>query len=257
MSAGFTIHQGDALDLLLDMPSDSVDGIITDPPYSSGGMFRGDRAKKTGDKYVVDVGQEKRPDFFGDTRDQYSFGYWCSLWLSQCLRVAKEGALLAVFTDWRQLPIMTQVVQAGGWCWRGLVPWNKTEASRPVKGWFRSQCEYLVVAAKGKPALLDHMGRGDAPCLPGFFVCPVDREGVEHQTQKPVDLMRWLVQVTPPQATILDPFCGSGTTGVGAIMEGRSFVGFELSEHFAEVSRSRCAEAQSAGQQASLFGVPG
>jgi site-specific DNA-methyltransferase (adenine-specific) len=251
----FSIHQGESLAYLHSLPSESVDAIITDPPYSSGGMFRGDRTRATGDKYVVDQGQEKNADFHGDSRDQRGFAYWCALWMAECYRVAKDGALLACFIDWRQLPSLIDSVQAGGWVWRGIVPWNKTEATRPQKGWFRSQCEDLVVAAKGKPALLDQTGKTDAPALPGFFVCPVDRADAVHQTQKPVDLMRWLVQLTPPQGVVLDLFCGSGSTGVAALMEGRRFLGCELSPHYVEHARRRCAEAIPGGRQESLLGV--
>jgi site-specific DNA-methyltransferase (adenine-specific) len=192
-----SLYQGDSLAVLQSLPAGSVDAVITDPPYSSGGLFRGDRTIKTGDKYVIDQGQEKKADFHGDNRDQRAFAYWCALWMAECWRVAKDGAMLAVFTDWRQLPTMTDQVQAGGWVWRGIVPWNKTEATRPQKGWFRSQCEYLVVAAKGLPATYDQTGKGAYPALPGFYCCGVDRVDQVHQTQKPVDLMRWLMQLTP------------------------------------------------------------
>lgn len=245
-----TIHNGDALALLPKIPTESVDAIITDPPYSSGGMFRGDRTKATGDKYVIEQTgvEDQRQDFQGDSRDQRAFGYWCALWLGECHRIAKPGALLAVFCDWRQLPTMTDIIQAGGWVWRGIVPWNKTEASRPAKGWFRGQCEYILVAAKGVPA---RWADPTAPTLPGFFVCPVERENV-HQTQKPVDLMRWICTLTPPGGTVLDPFAGSGSTGVGAIMEGRQFIGIELSAHYCAHATRRIAEADPVGRQLTI-----
>jgi site-specific DNA-methyltransferase (adenine-specific) len=252
MADRFVIHHGDSLAVLRSLPDGSIDAVITDPPYSSGGMFRGDRTKDTGDKYVVDQGQDKKADFMGDNRDQRSFGYWCALWLSECHRAAKPGALLAVFCDWRQLPTMTDAVQSGGWVWRGIVPWNKTESTRPTKGWFRSQCEYLIVAAKGIPALYDHTGKSDAACLAGFFVCPVERDTV-HQTQKPVSVMRWLCGVIPKGGVVLDPFAGSGTTGVGALLEGRDFIGCELSEHYVAIARRRCAIAAQQGTEQSIF----
>lgn len=229
------IREGDALELLRALPDESIDAIITDPPYSSGGMFRGDRAKGTAAKYVMGGEDTKRADFQGDTRDGHGFAYWCALWLGQAFRAAKPGALCAVFCDWRQLATMTDVVQAGGWVFRGIVPWNKTEATRPQKGWFRSQCEYVIVGAKGKPALY---GKPEAPCLAGFFVCPVDRGNV-HQTQKPVAVMRWLAQIVPRGGLILDPFAGSGTTGVGAKLEGRRFLGFEAVPSYATIARER------------------
>lgn len=61
-----------------------------------------------------------------------------------------------------------------------------------------------------------------------------------HPTVKPIALMRWLVRlVCPPDGLVLDPFCGSGTTGAAAVLEGRRFVGLELDPHHAEVARAR------------------
>jgi site-specific DNA-methyltransferase (adenine-specific) len=64
-----------------------------------------------------------------------------------------------------------------------------------------------------------------------------------HPTVKPLDLMQWLCRlVTPKGGLILDPFCGSGSTGRAAIAEGFSFLGIELSEEYAEIARARIAE---------------
>jgi site-specific DNA-methyltransferase (adenine-specific) len=66
-----------------------------------------------------------------------------------------------------------------------------------------------------------------------------------HPTVKPVDLMRWLVRlVTPPNGLVLDPFCGSGTTGMACALEGFRFVGIELDEHHAEIARARIRYAE-------------
>jgi DNA modification methylase len=69
--------------------------------------------------------------------------------------------------------------------------------------------------------------------------------GNRHPTVKPTDLMRWLVRlVAPPGGTVLDPFMGSGSTGVAAIEEGNRFVGIELDPEHVETARKRCAAAQ-------------
>jgi DNA modification methylase len=65
-----------------------------------------------------------------------------------------------------------------------------------------------------------------------------------HPTVKPVSLMRWLVRlITPPGGVVLDPFTGSGSTGVAAVLEGARFIGCELSAEFAELARARIAHA--------------
>lgn len=66
-----------------------------------------------------------------------------------------------------------------------------------------------------------------------------------HPTVKPVSLMRWLARlVTPPGGIVLDPFMGSGTTGIAAVTEGFRFIGVEQSEEYAEIARKRIAYAQ-------------
>lgn len=65
-----------------------------------------------------------------------------------------------------------------------------------------------------------------------------------HPTVKPVDLMRWLVRlVTEPGQLVLDPFTGSGSTGVACVLEGRAFIGIELQPDYAEMARKRIAAA--------------
>lgn len=111
-----TIIRGEALDVLRSLPSESVAGVITDPPYSSGGQFRGDRAggQSATEKYIGDPSLYVH-DFGGDNRDQRGFLAWCALWMAEARRVTIPGGVIACFTDWRQLPTLTDSIQAGGW----------------------------------------------------------------------------------------------------------------------------------------------
>ena len=228
-----TLYGGDALAVLPSLPAASVDAVITDPPYSSGGMVRGDRAATSIDaKYVQSNGRHDLADFTGDNRDQRAYGYWCTLWLGECLRLAKPGAACLLFTDWRQLPVTTDALQAGGWVWRGIVPWAKPFA-RPHSGRFTAQCEYVVWGTAG-PRTIDLAD----PCLPGFYQAAPPRER-EHMAQKPLDVMRDLVKIAPAGGTVLDPFMGAGTTGIAAVIEGRNFIGAELTPRYQLVARER------------------
>lgn len=232
---GVTLFNGEALAVLQSLPTDSVDAVITDPPYSSGGQFRGDRAgSSTTEKYVQSGTFLKRADFSGDNRDQRGYAYWCALWLSECLRVAKVGAPICVFTDWRQLPVTTDAIQSGGWTWRGIVVWDKTEGARPQYGRFRQQCEYVVWGSNGPMAIND--GR---PCLPGVYRSMIRQDDKHHITGKPTDVMRGVVQIVAPGGVILDPFMGSGTTGRAAMDLGYGFIGIELEENNCEIAARR------------------
>lgn len=231
---GITLYAGDALRVLAELPDDSVDAIITDPPYSSGGMTRSDRIASTGDKYVGGDNPHRRPDFSGDNRDQRSFVLWATLWLGECLRVLKPGRAALVFSDWRQVPVMTDAIQIGGFVWRGLVSWDKV-TTRPRQG-FSAQAEFVVWGTKGPLDL------GHEVYLPGVIRQPFTHNERRHQTPKPVHLMEQLVAIVPRGGTVLDPFAGSGTTLVAAKRHGRNAIGVELDEGYRREIVARLGE---------------
>lgn len=229
-----TLYHDDALEILRQLPDASIDAVITDPPYSSGGQFRGDRTGSTGDKYTALGSRHHLPNFDGDSRDQRGYAYWCTLWMTQALRVTKPGGVLACSTDWRQLPTITDVIQAGGWIWRGILPWIKPDA-RPHFGRFRQSAEFIVWATRGpRPTVGD--------CLPGYWLETWPRTKV-HQTEKPLAVMRDLVKAAPAGGVVLDPFAGGGTTGVAALAEGRRFMGVEASGDYVRIAADRLAAA--------------
>lgn len=249
LGARWTVLEGEALATMLRIPDASVDATITDPPYSSGGFTRGDRMGSTTNKYVGELltgTQISRPDFAGDNRDQRGYLKWCVVWLDEALRITKPGGSLLMFTDWRQLPTTTDAVQAGGWVWRGIVPWDKGDGTRPRRGGFRSQAEYVVWATAG------HLRDDHDACLPGWLHTTTEAEPVagwihapvaqadkHHITGKPTELMRELAKIVRPGELIFDPFAGSGTTGVGALLEGRRFLGVEKMGSYAHIARQR------------------
>jgi len=79
------------------------------------------------------------------------------------------------------------------------------------------------------------------------------RDGRHHPTQKPVELMEWCVGFVPAKAIILDPFMGSGTTGVACVKLGRSFIGIEIDEGYFDIA---CRRIQDAVDRPDLFIAP-
>lgn len=234
--ANATMYNGEAYSLLRQLPSDSVNAILTDPPYSSGGMTMDSRQRPPADKYQNSDSQRIYPTFTGDNRDQRSFLVWATLWLTEAHRVAKPGASCLVFTDWRQLPTMTDALQAGGWIWRNILVWTKPN-SRPSLGDFRRQCEYLVVGTKGKFAPAHRQ------CLPGVFTHSVVTSARrKHLTEKPIPLLQELLAVVPEGGTVLDPFAGSATTGAACLATGRKFIGFEMTQEYFKIACERLQE---------------
>lgn len=226
--------KGDALSVLPTLEAGSFDALITDPPYSSGGLTAGARQKPPSKKYPQGGVPVLHADFAGDERDQRSHLRWMTMWLAECARLLKDGAPVCLFTDWRQLPLTTDALQCAGFTWRGITVWDKTEGVRPQLGRFRNQAEYVVWGSKGNMPL-----QRRAPVLPGVIREPVRKADKLHMTGKPTPLMRQLVRICEEGGRILDPFAGSGTTLVAAQQEGYRWVGVEMTDHYAQVARDR------------------
>lgn len=245
---GSEIIHGNCLDVLRQMPDASVDAIVADPPYSSGGASAAARQLDPAKKYMQKGQTKQWASFGGDTRDARSFLAWAVLWLTECYRVAKIGAPICVFTDWRQLPATTDAVQCADFTWRGIAVWDKTNGARRQMGRFSAQAEYVVWGSKGP--LPQHQ---DVGCLPGVFRVANPKKDKHHMTGKPTEVMRQIARICPAGGVILDPLAGSGSTGVGALLEGRRFIGIEREAHYHAVAQSRLADARDlAGAGAAL-----
>jgi site-specific DNA-methyltransferase (adenine-specific) len=238
--ASVTIYHGDALLALASLPAGAADLLLTDPPYSSGGMMRGDRQQDPKIKYVQNGSEnhDRLISFSGDSRDQMGWLFWVGAWLHGAQQVLGPGAISAFFCDWRQLAAAIHALQAGGVVWRGVVPWHKPNA-RPVQGRWSNMCEYLVWGTKG-PRALDVLG---PKAFPGMFtaIAPSGTER-EHITQKPLSLMQSLVEIVPSGGLVLDPFMGSGTTLIAAKTMGRRAIGVEIDEQNCEIAARRCSQ---------------
>lgn len=233
---------GNATAILPTLATASFDALITDPPYSSGGLHRGDKSLSTSKKYQSTSTRKKYPggDFPGDGLDQRSWIRWCTEWLTEARRVVRRGGYALVFIDWRQLPAMTDAFQMSGWTWRGINVWNKTASSRAAhKGYFRHQSEFVVWGTNGRCEKATHAGP-----FPGVYTHRVNPAEKLHITGKPIELMKELIQCTPPGSRILDPFCGSAMTIKAALQTGRKGLGIELSPECYEVARANLDSAE-------------
>ena len=226
---GITIYHGDAFDVLHEL--EGVGAVVTDPPYSSGGQFRGDRAQSTVTKYVRSDCATVRPEFSGDNRDQRSFLVWASMWLNAARRASVPGAPVAIFSDWRQLPTMTDAIQAAGYTWRNLATWWKPGA-RMQAGRFSASAEYVVYGSNGP---LDEIGQASPQ---NVFKCGIEREK-QHIAQKPESVLEWVLGIVPKGASVLDPFMGSGSTLSAARKMGSEAVGIDCDERSCELAANR------------------
>jgi len=235
----WTLYEGDCLEIMRQMERESVDAVITDPPYSSGGMFRGDKAKPPEKKYVNPVEVVNfHPTFTGDTMDQRAFFAWSVHWWTLARRLLKPGGFAAVFTDWRQLPITSDAFQAGGLIWRGIVVWDKGPAARPFPGRFRQQTEFIIWGSNGAMPVPEN------PTFPEGVIKASPFHGKQHIAGKPIAVMEHLMSILPKGAVILDPFAGSGTTLLAAENNGYNSIGIEIEPVYCDIIRRRMANRQ-------------
>lgn len=225
--ATWCVIHGDNAEALPTLPPKSVMHVITDPPYSehTHAKVRSGARMPDGFSRDVDLGFDALAE---GARE----------WLAeQFLRAASRWQL--VFADQESVALWMGAVKGAGadhvrigqWVKEGCTP--QFSGDRPANG-----CEPIEIAhAKGRKAW---NGGG----LPAVWKVPIvrgiDPERTEHTTQKPLALMSRLVELfTDPGDIILDPFCGSGTTGVAALRLGRRFIGIEKNAKYAAIARER------------------
>jgi site-specific DNA-methyltransferase (adenine-specific) len=156
--------------------------------------------------------------------------------------------MFCLFSDWRQLPALTDALQCAGIVWRGVAVWDKGNA-RPMPNRFRQQAEFICWGTNGRREA--DIKDKTTVYLPGVFgVASEPQKSRTHMTQKPVGVMLPLVQTSPPGGLVAAPFMGSGTTGVACCRQGRKFIGIETSEHYFDIACRRMeSEAKAKREQ--------
>jgi site-specific DNA-methyltransferase (adenine-specific) len=248
---GWTMTLGDCIEGMRPLADDSVDVVITDPPYEKEAHELGKRQGK-----VSGCGPEERGKAYARVVDQgFTFAPITS---AQRQKAGKEfgrictGAAL-VFCQIEAAMLWRAALELGGFEYRRTIPWVKPDAMPSLHGrWPGQSFEALVLAIKpgktvpigGKARYYSHTRmRGDARA---------------HDTAKPLPLLLEVVEdFSNIGDTVLDAFSGSGTTGTACQMLGRRFLGFELNRDYFDIAcrRLRGEEAKPNPAQPSLFGA--
>ncbi|MFG2917575.1 DNA-methyltransferase [Kitasatospora sp. NPDC048298] len=219
----YQLYRGDALTVMKTLPDESVNAVITDPPYSRDGRTSRDvRGKLTSSSGVYDF-----KTFPEENRDHLA---WLTELLAEAYRASTEHSVAMIFSDWRQKPDISEALRMAGWTWQGTIPWIKP-ASQPCKGGFEQSADFIIWGVKGS------LDNNRDLYLPGHFTAT--EPGEDHTTQKPLEIMQQLVQICLEGGTVLDPFTGTGSTGIAALREGRRFLGIELNPHDADIAEQR------------------
>lgn len=232
----FHLHLGDCLPFLRSMPDKSVDHVITDPPYEAeahSGALSKFVGEAMADRLVLPGQALSFAKMDESTRAAVS---------AEMGRIVRRWAI--VFCQVEAAMLWRKAAEDGGLIYRRTGIWWKPDAMPQFSG-DRPSMGYesiLIAHAKGKSRW---NGGGRQGVWTFNKIGPEDRNRTGHETQKPVALMEALVRdFTDPGETILDPFAGSGTTGVAALKLGRRFIGCELSPKYHAVALKRLSNAR-------------
>ena len=252
----FTLLNEDAISALSTVESSSIDFVFSDPPYflSNDGF-----TVKSGRAVSVNKGDWDKSDGFEVDLDFHE------RWISECLRVLKPNGTIAISGTYHSIFQCGYVLQRRGCRIINDLVWFKPNGAPALAGRnFTASHETVIWASKSKSAKhtfnYNESKSWNSPqdklLNPGKQMRSVwsipttpKREKLlgAHPTQKPLELMMRLVALcTNAGDTVLDPFCGSGTTGVASIALGRNFVGIDLDKNYIELAKKRI-EAQVAG----------
>jgi len=225
-----TLYCGDALEGISSLGELSVDAAITDPPYCAGAISEAGRTRSAG-QGLRSENIRRFGWFVGDNMGTAGLAALLRMIAFECCRVCKPSASLLVFCDWRMVATLEPAIESAGVRYQNMIVWDK--GSFGLGTGFRAQHELILHFTFGAPKYND-LGTGNV--LKCRRVGSDDRE---HQTQKPVELLKSLIEVTSPTGgRILDPFMGSGSTALACIEVDRDFVGFERDpEHFETACR--------------------
>ena len=253
----FTLYLGDVFKTLDQLPANSVDLIFADPPYnlSNDGftVHAGKRVKVNKGEWDRSNGVEQDFDFH-------------SRWIEACRRVLKDDGTIWISGTYHSIYACGFALQRQGWHFLNDITWYKSNASPNLAcRMFTASHETLLWARKDKKSKhlfnYDAMKNGDFPKdvlkNPGKqmrsvwsigFPTVEEKKHGKHPTQKPVALLDRIVKASSnPEMVVLDPFCGSGTTGVAALLNGRKFIGIDAEvEYLKNIAFPRLTDAEQA-----------
>ncbi len=221
-----TITHGDCIQVMRQMPANSVDFILTDPPYLVN--YR-DRDGRT-------IQNDAKAD-------------WLKPAMAEAYRVLKQDRIAIMFYGWTKVDAFFDAWKAAGFQPVGHLVFRKTYSSK--SRFLRYQHEQAHLLAKGRPPL---------PKQPLADIIDMPYSGNKlHPTQKPVAALAPLVRsFSLPGESVLDPFAGSGSSCAAALLTGRKYIGIELdAEHFNQASaRLARVEGRIAAKRSSLELIP-
>lgn len=227
---------GDCLVSLKELDDASVDLILTDPPYNLG-LFMQNRDTNL---------KAMRDNYFGAAGwDDYDFDQWISsmdAFFSEAARVMRKGGSMVVFMAVIKVETLISLAQKNGFYYKTTGTWHKLNPMpRNMNLHFINSTESWVYFTYGaRTGAFNNEGKAVHDYIETSVTPMSERAFGKHPTQKPVALMSHFVELlSNPGDLVLDPFMGSGSSGVAALAAGRRFCGIELDETYFDIAAKR------------------
>ena len=218
------MHHADARDILRAMPAESVDCIVTDPPYPTIGGGCGPSEGHKRPTGMLASNNAKGGFEHNDIRFRD--------YMHDLFRVLRDPGHIYLMTNFLNLEAALAELRRAGFNIHNLLVARKQNAT--PNRWYMKNVEYTIFARKGAAFPINDCG--SMTCHD--WTNPTGRK--THPTEKSVDLMRLYIEnSTQPGQVVLDPFAGSGATAVACKMSGRSFVGCESDVTYYRVAMRR------------------
>lgn len=227
---------GDCLQRMAELPDNSIDLILTDPPYNLG-LFMKNRATNLA---------AMRKNYFGAAGwDDAPEAEWESLmsdFFAESARLLKPGASMIVFMAVIKVETIIKIAQNHNFYYKTTGIWHKTNPMpRNMNLHFINSTEaWIYFTYQAKRGTFNNRGLA----LHDFFETSItpksEKQFGTHPTQKPIKLLQYLIEATSDlNSTVLDPFMGSGSTGVAALNLNRKFIGIEANPEYTDLAINR------------------
>ena len=222
---------GNCLDTLKNIPNESIDLIVTDPPYPT--TSRGN-AGNSGGMLQKDINKKGKVFTYNNIN--------CKEYAPEFYRLLKDGSHCYVMTNHINLIDMLNTFTDVGFHFIKSLIWNK--GNKIMGQYYMSQYEYILFFRKGKGKKINNCGTSDILSISNKKTKDKDGKNI-HDTEKPVELMEVLVNNSSQEnELVLDPFMGVGSTGLACIKNNRNFIGMELDENYFNIAKERIEEIE-------------
>jgi len=227
------IHCADCLEFIKEMPDNSVDLVLTDPPYlvSQNRVFTRKNVKQVSLVFEWD-------DRFKDEKEYLKEMFTV---IKECSRLLKSTGSIYVFIADRYNSFIRKFMIDCGLHYKNTLVWYKTNpVPHFMKNNFCNSYEFCCFACKNPKEFIFHFGwQKNMHNVISLPICG-GHERTSHPSQKPLKLVKNLIEISSEKdAIVLDPYLGSGTTAVACKELNRNYIGIEINPDYCKIAERR------------------